>query len=71
MLAAVLCLVFCIVACGGNITSGGSGIIKPPNYPLKYQTRTVCDWYIYRSNPLAQIKIKFEDFDIEGTMKGE
>ncbi|XP_067947352.1 zinc metalloproteinase nas-39-like [Watersipora subatra] len=56
-------------SCGGNITVGGSGVIVPPNYPLKYQTRTVCDWYIYRRNPLAQIKIKFEHFDIEGTME--
>jgi len=38
---------------------------------MKYQTRTVCDWYIYRHNPNAQIKIKFEQFDIEGNMDGE
>ncbi|KAF6018449.1 eat-18 [Bugula neritina] len=55
--------------CGGNITEGGSGEITPPNYPLKYNTKTVCDWYIYRRNPRAQIKIKFEHFDIEGTME--
>ncbi|CAH1798343.1 unnamed protein product [Owenia fusiformis] len=54
--------------CGGNITSGGSGVITSPNYPKKYIVDTVCEWHIH-AKPNHKILLVAEKFNMEGQTK--
>ncbi|XP_067945830.1 suppressor of lurcher protein 1-like isoform X2 [Watersipora subatra] len=55
-----------------NITKQSSGIISPPPpSPYKPEAKTVWTWYIYPSNPGAEIQLKVKDIDIQnGTQEG-
>lgn len=55
--------------CFMNITSGGGGIIKSPNYPRKYLINSTCEWNIQARYPQGRILLEFPVFSIEGNYK--
>ena len=48
------------------MTSGGSGVIKSPNYHHKYTTNITCEWTIWGRSKLSRILLTFDVFGIEG-----
>ena len=62
---------FCdfLPGCVQTIRSDGTGgVIKSPRFPLKYDSRTYCEWEIIASRPENKILIQLETFKIEGKM---
>ncbi|KAH3730549.1 cubilin-like isoform X2 [Dreissena polymorpha] len=56
--------------CGNLIRSDGKGgVLKSPRFPLKYESRTYCEWKIVASKPHNKILIQLETFKTEGDMK--
>lgn len=51
-----------------NVGGGKGGIITSPRFPLKYESRTYCEWEIKASQPQNRILIQLETFKIEGKM---
>ena len=56
---------FILVACGGVLKSR-NGTITSPSYPDKYPDNKRCIWTI-RAPPLHQIKLSFQDFEVENS----
>ncbi|XP_060597255.1 cubilin-like isoform X3 [Ruditapes philippinarum] len=50
------------------VTGGKGGTITSPRFPLKYESRTYCEWKITASKPQNRILIQLETFKIEGEM---
>jgi hypothetical protein len=58
-----------IIGCPQEIVTGGKGgTITSPRFPLKYESRTYCEWKITASKPQNRILIQLETFKIEGEM---
>ncbi|XP_067675721.1 dorsal-ventral patterning tolloid-like protein 1 isoform X1 [Haliotis asinina] len=57
--------------CGEHVinSQGSGGIIKSPDYPRKYKSRTFCQWTVRASKPTNKILIETATFQLEGMMK--
>ncbi|XP_052810880.1 cubilin-like isoform X1 [Mya arenaria] len=47
-------------------SDGKGGVLKSPRFPLKYESRTYCEWKIIASKPQNKILIQLETFKTEG-----
>lgn len=50
------------------ISDGTGGVLKSPRFPMKYESRTYCEWQIIASKKENKILIQLETFKIEGVM---